>query len=64
MVNSRVRDLDKMVAQQPMAGIETLPGTANGATLSPDEKEVVVSVGEEKSDVWLMDHFDAAGPKP
>jgi serine/threonine protein kinase/WD40 repeat protein len=44
--------------------IATLPGTANGATLSPDEKEVVVSVGEEKSDVWLMDHFDAAAPKP
>jgi hypothetical protein len=44
--------------------IATLPGTASGATLSPDEKEVVVSVGEEKSDVWLMDHFDAAAPKP
>jgi Tol biopolymer transport system component len=38
------------------------------ATLSPDGKEIIVSVGEEKSDVWLMEGFDpsarASRPQP
>ena len=36
----------------------TLPGALNGATVSPDGRKIIVSVGEEKSDVWLMKDFD------
>jgi len=28
------------------------------AGLSPDGRQIVVSVGNEKSDVWLMENFD------
>ena len=38
--------------------VATLPGDGNDAGLSPDGKEIVVSVSEEKSDVWLMQNFD------
>jgi serine/threonine protein kinase/Tol biopolymer transport system component len=38
--------------------VATLPGDGNDAGLSPDGKEIVVSVSEEKSDVWLMQSFD------
>ena len=41
--------------------VATLPfDVINGddATLSPDGHEIAVSVGEEKSDVWLMENFD------
>jgi Tol biopolymer transport system component len=30
------------------------------ATVSPDGREIIVTVAEEKSDVWLMDNFDPA----
>jgi tRNA A-37 threonylcarbamoyl transferase component Bud32 len=30
----------------------------NAATLSPDGRKIIVSVGEEKSDVWLLKNFD------
>jgi eukaryotic-like serine/threonine-protein kinase len=36
----------------------TLPGTLYGGTVSPDGRKIIVSVGEEKSDVWLMKDFD------
>ena len=39
----------------------TLPGDVvdnDDANLSPDGKEIVVSISEEKSDVWLMENFD------
>ena len=43
--------------------VTTLPGNGgNDAGLSPDGKEFVVSLGEEKSDVWLMQNFDPKTP--
>ncbi len=36
----------------------TMPGAINAATISPDGRRIIVSVGEEKSDVWLMKNFD------
>ena len=41
--------------------VATLPGYVvryDGATVSPDGKEIIVSISEEKSDVWLMENFD------
>jgi serine/threonine protein kinase len=41
--------------------VATLPGDvvdADSASLSPDGKQIVGSVSEEKSDVWLMENFD------
>jgi Tol biopolymer transport system component len=35
----------------------TMPGTINSATLSPDGRKIIVSVSEEKSDVWLFEEF-------
>jgi Tol biopolymer transport system component len=35
-----------------------LPGILHGGTVSPDGRKIIVSVGEEKSDVWLMKNFD------
>jgi Tol biopolymer transport system component len=36
----------------------TLPGTLYSGTVSPDGRKIIVSVGEEKSEVWLMKDFD------
>ena len=36
----------------------TMPGDINAGTVSPDGRKMIVSVGEEKSDVWLMKDFD------
>ncbi len=36
----------------------TLPGIINAATVSPDGRKIIVSVGEEKSDVWILKDFD------
>jgi Tol biopolymer transport system component len=36
----------------------TMPGTIKAATVSPDGRKMIVSVGEEKSDVWLLKNFD------
>jgi Tol biopolymer transport system component len=36
----------------------SLPGIINGATVSPDGQRIIVSVGEEKSDVWILKDFD------
>ncbi len=36
----------------------TMPGELNGGTVSPDGRKIIVSVGEEKSDVWLLKDFD------
>jgi hypothetical protein len=41
--------------------VATLPGDVadlDGASVSPDGKEIIVSVMEQKSDVWLMENFD------
>jgi hypothetical protein len=40
--------------------VTTLPGDVvdnDGASVSPDGKEIVASVSEKKSDVWLMENF-------
>jgi len=36
----------------------TLTGNLNAGAVSPDRRKIIVSVGEEKSDVWLMQNFD------
>jgi serine/threonine protein kinase/Tol biopolymer transport system component len=36
----------------------TFPGSINSGTVSPDGRKIIVSVGEEKSDVWLLKDFD------
>ena len=38
--------------------IITMPGNLNSGTVSPDGRKIIVSVGEDKSDVWLMKNFD------
>ena len=48
-----------------VTSVTTLPGDVAGmdwdaASVSPDGKEIVVSVSEHKSDVWLMENFDPA----
>jgi len=45
------------VSKKPRSVI-TLPGALHGGTVSPDGRKIIVSVGEEKSDVWLMKDFD------
>ncbi len=44
-----------------VTSVAILPGDVvgdDGASVSPDGREIVVSVGEQKSDVWLMENFD------
>jgi serine/threonine protein kinase len=46
-----------------VTSVTTLPGDVadidqDAASVSPDGKEIVVSVSEYKSDVWLMENFD------
>jgi Tol biopolymer transport system component len=38
--------------------IAALPGPILSGTVSPDGRKIIVSVGEEKSDVWLLKDFD------
>jgi Tol biopolymer transport system component len=38
--------------------IAALPGPVLSGTVSPDGRKIIVSVGEEKSDVWLLKDFD------
>ena len=56
-----------------VVSIATLPGDigVNGGselTLSPDGRQIIASLAEEKSDVWLMENFDpslrATKPQP
>jgi hypothetical protein len=35
-----------------------MAGRINEGTVSPDGRKIIVSVAEEKSDVWLMKNFD------
>jgi hypothetical protein len=35
-----------------------MPGDVKSGTISPDGRKIIVSVGEEKSDVWLKKGFD------
>lgn len=51
----------QVAAPNEVTSLATLPGDAGqvfGASLSRDGQEIVVSVGEDKSDVWLMQNFD------
>ena len=36
----------------------TMPADIKAGTVSPDGRKIIVTVGEEKSDVWLMKDFD------
>jgi WD40-like Beta Propeller Repeat len=36
----------------------TLPGHVFAGAVSPDGRKIIISVGEVKSDVWLMKDFD------
>ena len=59
------RELVKVQVASPneMTPLATLPGDvldSDSASVSPDGKEMWVSVIEEKSDVWLMENFDPA----
>jgi eukaryotic-like serine/threonine-protein kinase len=38
--------------------VVALPGPILSGTVSPDGRKIIVSVGEEKSDVWLLKDFD------
>ena len=33
-------------------------GLLNGGSVSPDGRKIIVSVAEERSDVWVMENFD------
>jgi eukaryotic-like serine/threonine-protein kinase len=51
----------QVAAPNEVTSVATLPGDVanyDGASVSPDGKQIIVSVGEEKSDVWLMENFD------
>lgn len=36
-----------------------MPGDLLSGTVSPDGREIIASVGDQKSDVWLMKDFDS-----
>ena len=41
--------------------VASLPGHVvnfDNASVSPDGQEIIVSISENKSDVWLMENFD------
>lgn len=38
----------------------TMPGNIVSASISPDGREFVCSIGESKSDVWVVENFDPA----
>ena len=51
----------QVTAPNEVTSVATLPGDVvdgDGASVSPDGHEIVVSIGELKSDVWLMENFD------
>jgi serine/threonine protein kinase len=57
------RELVRVQVDPPrkVISLATLPGDVaevDGASISPDGSEIVASVMEQKSDVWLMENFD------
>jgi serine/threonine protein kinase/Tol biopolymer transport system component len=51
----------QVAAPHKVTSVITLPGGlawSDSASVSPGGKEIVVSIGEQKSDVWLMENFD------
>jgi hypothetical protein len=57
-------EMIKVQAAPPnqLSSVAALPGNADGddATVSLDGRQILVSVQEEKSDVWLLENFDSA----
>jgi hypothetical protein len=50
-----------VAAREKAVLLATLPGPvddSDGASVSPDGRQIFASVSEEKSDVWLMENFD------
>jgi hypothetical protein len=53
----------QVAAPNKILSVATLPGGVTeeaDASVSLDGHEIVVSIGEEKSDVWLMENFDSS----
>jgi hypothetical protein len=44
--------------------IVTLPARIRSGSVSPDGRKIIVSLTEEKSDVWLMKDFDPEAVRP
>ena len=61
--NSGTRTIVKVQVAAPreITSVATLPDdivSVDAASIGPDGKQIVVSLGEGKSDVWLMEDFD------
>ena len=53
----------QVAAPNEITAVGTLPGEVvegDGASVSPDGKQIVVSISDERSDVWLMENLDPA----
>jgi len=48
----------KLGESEKPKSIIAFPGPILSGTVSPDGRKIIVSVGEEKSDVWLLKDFD------
>jgi serine/threonine protein kinase len=51
----------QVAAPSEVSALATLPGDVaenDGASVSPDGRQMIASVSEQKSDVWLMENFD------
>jgi len=56
----------QVVAPNEVTSVATLSGEVverDSASVRPDGKQIIVSVGDEKSDVWLMQNFDSSAQK-
>jgi Tol biopolymer transport system component len=49
---------------EALSVIANLPGTVTSGGIRPDGNEVVVSVEEKKSEIWMMEHFDTTRSGP
>ncbi|HEX8814592.1 MAG TPA: protein kinase [Terriglobales bacterium] len=61
------REIISVKAATPSATnlLATLPGEvveSGGASVSPDGRQILVGIAEDKSDVWLMENFDPSLP--
>jgi serine/threonine protein kinase/Tol biopolymer transport system component len=59
----RAREIIRVQVAAPneVTSVAILPGDVvdfGGASVSPDGRKIFANVGEEKSDVWLMENFD------
>jgi serine/threonine protein kinase len=65
--SGRTREIIRVQVAAPneVTSVATLPsavGDLDRASVSPDGHKIVVSIGESKSDVWLMENFDPEAP--